>query len=247
MRIIALALAMALAAGCSSSNDGGGSSKGCAKPPHRSVGPQPEGAVFCSYPAGGADQTIIKCHNGEWEQVLDCADSTVTTAGGFVHSCHCYDGAVGDGASCGYTYNNQCGITVTARENGTGGGSGSGGSTPGSGGSSGAGSGGSSGAGSGGSSGAGSGGSSACTTPGDFQCGTSPAGVETPCPAPQICCYTPGPVQGDNCGAISRCVAPGTAQNVWDQCPSRQYQLCKTDAECGSGFHCTGAPTYYCQ
>jgi hypothetical protein len=133
-----LAAALIALVACSSSSDAGsdgGGGGGCPKPPNRSVGPQPEGAVFCNSPSSSNDETLIICHDGQWQTVLDCADSTRTTAGGFVHSCKCYDGATGDSASCGYLANNDCGVTVN--RGGSDAGSGSSGSSSGSSGSSG--------------------------------------------------------------------------------------------------------------
>lgn len=105
-------IALVACSGGSDSSSGGSGGGGCPKPPNRSVGAQPEGAVFCNSPSSSNDETLIICHDGQWETVLDCADSTRTTEGGFVHPCKCYDGATGDAASCGYLSINDCNVTV---------------------------------------------------------------------------------------------------------------------------------------
>jgi hypothetical protein len=84
-------------------------------------------------------------------------------------------------------------------------------------------------------------------TPNSFVCGTDPQGNQTLCPGSEVCCYTLGPGGSQTCGAVSVCQAPSAVlQGVDDQCSAGQYQLCKFDSDCGNGYHCSGAPAYYC-
>ena len=87
---------------------------------------------------------------------------------------------------------------------------------------------------------------SGCTTPNDFVCGTDAAGVETPCAGTQVCCYTLGPNASQTCGAASRCVNPGPTNGASDRCSAGQFELCKTDSECGAGYHCNAPTQGYC-
>jgi hypothetical protein len=83
-------------------------------------------------------------------------------------------------------------------------------------------------------------------TPDRLACGTDAAGVETPCAAGSVCCYTLGPGSSMTCGAVSACASPLAASGASDQCPAGQLQLCKTDQECGGGYHCSGPASGYC-
>lgn len=89
-------------------------------------------------------------------------------------------------------------------------------------------------------------GAAGCSTPNDLQCGTGSDGVEYGCPAGEVCCYTAGPGGSMTCGAKSACVAASAPNGSGDQCPAGQYQLCKTDAECGTGYRCSGPTNGYC-
>jgi hypothetical protein len=240
--LAALSLAVAAVAACSSGSslgsdgDGGAAAAGgarpCAKLPDRDLADNPDGTVLCREPPSkqGQDTTMVICKDGVWKEILRCADSTQTTEGGFVHPCKCADGATGDGARCYYT--STCAGTDVPR-----GGLVSGGDAGGSGGDA--------------ASAADTGSSSTCSTPNSFACGTDSAGVETGCVVSDggptlVCCYTLGPAGSKTCGAVSKCVSAGAVNGPSDRCPTGQYQLCKTDGECGPGYHCSGPTEGYC-
>jgi predicted esterase len=64
------------------------------------------------------------------------------------------------------------------------------------------------------------------------------------CGSGKVCCYMQGPYGSNETGMMSACVAPGPQNGASGQCPTGQYQLCTTNADCGGGQTCNAGGGY---